>query len=180
MVEVEAVEEDVEVSTDEEEEIGGRSVANPEGAKTCSCQDGVQSCPLDGKCLTECIVYKATLTADDGEVKTYIGLTEPPFKKRLYKHNADRRKRNLEKATAMSAYYWKKKDEGVEITSTTWEMLKKCHAYKPGGKSCDLCLSEKLLIMKNKDPRSLNVRSELLNTCRHRRKFKLSLAKTVA
>ena len=36
------------------------------------------------------------------------------------------------------------------------------------------------VIMKNKDPRSLNVRSELFNTCRHRRKFKLSLAKTVA
>ena len=46
---------------------------------------------------------KVTLTANDGEVKTYIGLTEPPFKKRLYKHNADRRDRNLENSTAMSA-----------------------------------------------------------------------------
>ena len=80
-----------------------------------------------------------TLTANDGEVKTYIGLTEPTFKKRLYRQ---------------------------------------CHSYKPGRKSCDLCLSEKLLIMKNKDPRCLNVRSELFNTCRHRRKFKLSFAKT--
>ena len=83
VVEEEAVEEEVEVSTDEEEERGEGSGANPEGVKTCSCQNGVQSCPLDGKCLTKCIVYKATLTADDGEVKTYIGLTEPPFKKRL-------------------------------------------------------------------------------------------------
>ena len=33
---------------------------------------------------------------------------------------------------AMSAYYWKKKDEGVGIASTTWEMLKNCHTYKPG------------------------------------------------
>ena len=174
---IEAVDEE---AKDEEEEVGEMSVANPVSVKTCSCQNGVHSCPLDGKCLTECIVYKATLTANDGEVKTYIGLTEPPFKKRLYKHNTDRRDRNLEKATAMSAYFWKKKDEGVGIASTTWEMLKQCHSYKTGGKSCDLCLSEKLLIMKNKDPRSLNVRSALLNTCRHRRKFKLSLAKTAA
>ena len=42
------------------------------------------------------------LHVNDGEVKTYIGLTEPPLKKRLYKHKADRRDRNLEKATAMS------------------------------------------------------------------------------
>ena len=67
----------------------------------------------------------------------------------------------LEKVTAMSAYFWKKKDEGVGIASTTWELLKQFHIYKPGGKSCDLCLSEKLLIMMNKDPRNLNVRSEL-------------------
>ena len=48
------------------------------------------------QCPTECIVYKATLTANDDEVKTYIGLTETPFKKRLYKHSTDRRDRNLE------------------------------------------------------------------------------------
>ena len=91
-------------------------------------EDGVQFCPLDCKCLTECIVYKATLTANDGEMKTCIGPTEDPFKKRLY--NADKRDRNLEKATAMSAYFWKKKDEGVGIASTKWELLKQCHSYK--------------------------------------------------
>ena len=99
----EAVEEDAGVSMDEEEEMRERSVANPDSVKTCSCRDGVQSCPLDGKCLTECIVYKATLTANDGEMKTCIGPTEDPFKKRLY--NADKRDRNLEKATAMTAYF---------------------------------------------------------------------------
>ena len=37
VVEVEAVEEDVEVSTDEEEEIAERSVANSDNVETCSC-----------------------------------------------------------------------------------------------------------------------------------------------
>ena len=132
-----------------------------------------KKCPLNGECLTECIVYKATLTAADGEVKTYTGITQPPFKKRLYRHHADRRDRELEHATTMAAYYWKKKDQGVDIADTSWEILRKCHPYKPGGKTCDLCLSEKLFIMKNTDPRSLNQRSELMNTCRHRYAYKL-------
>ena len=109
---VDAVKEEAEVSTYEEEEMGEWSVVNPDGVKHAAAEM-VQPCPLDAKCMTECIVYKATLTAKDGEVKTYIGMTEPPFKKRMYKHNADRRDRNLENSTAMSAYFWKKEDEGV-------------------------------------------------------------------
>ena len=144
--------------------------------KTCSCDAGT-TCPLNGECLTECIVYKATLTAADGEIKTYTGITQPPFKQRLYKHRADRRDREkLEHATAMSTYFWKKQDQGVDIVDTSWEILRKCQPYEPGGKSCDLCLSEKLLIMRNTDPRSLNQRSELLNTCRHRSAHKLRKA----
>ena len=110
-------------------------------------------------------------------MKTYTGITQPPFKKRLYKHHADRRDREkLEHATAMSTYFWKKRDEGVDITDTSWEILRKCRPYEPGGKSCDLCLSEKLFIMKNTDSRSLNKRSELLNACRHRVAHKLHKA----
>ena len=144
--------------------------------KNCSCQAGVNTCPLNGECLTECIVYKATLTAGDGEVKTYTGLTEPPFKNRFYKHNADRRDRKFTNATTMATYFWQKKDQGIDIDSTKWEVLRKCHKYQPGGRKCDLCLSEKLLIMKNRDPRSLNKRTELMNTCRHRLKHKLCKA----
>ena len=39
---------------------------------------------------------------------------------------------------------------------------------QPGGDKCDVCLSEKLSIMKNRDTNSLNKRSELMNSCRHK------------
>ena len=91
-------------------EANGAAAANV--PKTCSCDAGT-TCPLNGECLAECIVYKATLTAADGEIKTYTGITQPPFKQRLYKHRADRRDRDkFEHATAMSTYYWKSRTRG--------------------------------------------------------------------
>ena len=44
-----------------------------------------------------------------------------------------------------------------------WEFLKLCNLYKPGSRACD-DLQEKLIIMKDRDPRYLNKRSELMNT----------------
>ena len=142
--------------------------------KNCNCRGGLNNCPLKGECLTESVVYQAKLTASDGEVKTYTGLTERPFKTRLYGHRADRANRKQENATTMATFYWEKKDKGITIETTEWEILRKCHKYQPGGRNCDLCLTEKLLIMKNQDHMSLNKRSELMNSCRHRLKYKLS------
>ena len=59
------------------------TAADDENVKNCNCQAGIENFPLNGECLTESVVYKATMTAGDGEVKTYTGLTELPFKKRL-------------------------------------------------------------------------------------------------
>ena len=39
----------------------------------------------------------------------------------------------------------KDKKENVKIE---WEILKKCNKYKSGSKRCDVCLSEKLEILK--------------------------------
>ena len=40
-----------------------------------------------------------------------------------------------------------------------------------GKKSCELCLEEKLLILKSKKEQTLNKRSELFAKCRHKNKF---------
>ena len=147
----------------------------------CNCKAGVESCPLEGKCLTESIVYKATVTADDGEVKTYTGCTEPPFKRRLYKHRSDTSNPKYSTCTKLAGYYWKKNREGVATKpgAYKWEIMKKCYPYQPGGRKCDLCLTEKLAIMKDRDPRSLNKRQELMNSCRHRWKHRLCNVKPV-
>ena len=47
----------------------------PSTDKNCNCR-ARDECPLNGKCLTKSIVYKAEITATDiGETKEYIGMT---------------------------------------------------------------------------------------------------------
>ena len=54
--------------------------------KTCNCR-AESKCPLDGKCLTTSIVYKAEITpTDTQETKEYIGITAGPFKERYNNH----------------------------------------------------------------------------------------------
>ena len=51
--------------------------------KNCNCRIKA-NCPVDNKCLTESLIYKATLqTADASE---YIGLTDNTFKTRFNNH----------------------------------------------------------------------------------------------
>ena len=101
--------------------------AADDNRKTCNCQKGIESCPLEGNCQLSAIVYKATVKASDGEVKTYTGCTDRTFKKRHYGHMADSRNRDISGNTKLAGYIWEKKDEGIEIENVKWEVLKKCH-----------------------------------------------------
>ena len=42
--------------------------------KRCNCREKT-ACPLQNKCLTECVIYRAQVTSGI-ETSTYIGLTE--------------------------------------------------------------------------------------------------------
>ena len=46
--------------------------------KLCDCRQKkkTNSCPLDDKCLTKCVVYKATVTETSNNQERYIGQTE--------------------------------------------------------------------------------------------------------
>ena len=96
---------------------------------------------LWAKCLTSAVVYKATVTASDGEVRTYTGSTDRNFKERLYEHRTDANKRSHRHNAKPAGYTWDKKDAGVDIDNVKWQLLKKCHRYEPGGRMCDVCLS---------------------------------------
>ena len=50
-----------------------------------------------------------------------------------------------------------------------------CHAtpYQHGDKVCNLCMAEKYAILTANDDALLNKRSELVNKCRHKNKYKL-------
>ena len=141
------------------------------GNKNCKCRN-TDSCPLDGLCLTTNAIYKATVTTDiPQETRTYIGLTENSFKTRYTNHNKSFRHRKYENETELSKHIWQLKDQGKEFV-IKWSIIKTAASHNPISKSCNLCLTEKpmLIIDKDKD-HLLNKRSKLVSKCRHQNKF---------
>ena len=56
----------------------------------CNCRGRPPGCPLDVACLTEELVYKATIVrTDPNHVETYTGLTGGTFKARHNNHQSD-------------------------------------------------------------------------------------------
>ena len=65
-----------------------------------------------------------------------------------------------EKVTTLSEYIWKLKDQKTPF-SIKWSVKAKAYAFSSGGKRCDLCITEKMVILLS-DPRySLNQRSKM-------------------
>ena len=141
-------------------------------SRTCNCRVKT-TCPLNGQCLTENAIYQATISNGDvGEKFPYIGLAEGEFKTRYNNHTMSFRKESYAKKTELSKKYWEiKNSKGTPTIS--WKVLTSVRAYENGQKNCNLCLTEKLFIMKNRDKNLLNSRSEISAKCRHKRKFLL-------
>ena len=56
-----------------------------------------------------------------------------------------------------------------------WIIYVFMNAYKAGDKHCDLCLSEKVIIIKNiNNPKTINKKTDVGTTCVHRRSSYLS------
>ena len=77
-------------------------------------------------------------------------------------------------STELSKYIWGLKRSSIDY-KVEWSTWNKAPAYSPAWKSCPLCLAEKLCIITADKDRTLNRRSELVSTCRRRRKYLLAL-----
>ena len=139
--------------------------------RPCNCRK--YACPLDGQCRSSAIVYKAKVeTEDTSKRREYIGMAETDFKTRFYGHESSFRNSHHRSKTTLAQYVWQLKDEG-EPFEVKWSLISKSRPYKCGTRKCDLCLSEKYEILMNKSKQTLNKRSEIASSCRHRAKFKL-------
>ena len=77
--------------------------------ENCNCQKPSE-CPLNKKCLSSNIVYKAVVTsAGEGETKEYIGMTATTFKTRYRNHKKSFNYTRYEKDTALSKHIWELK-----------------------------------------------------------------------
>jgi hypothetical protein len=138
----------------------------------CNCRNP-EECPLDKKCLAQAIVYKASVTTSIHKTpKVYFGATELPFKFRFRNHEQSFKNPNKRNDTQLAKHIWELKEKGSDF-QIKWEIQRQCSPYQCGSRRCDLCLSEKYVILLHNDRDLLNKRSELMSSCRHRAKFKM-------
>ena len=138
--------------------------------KPCNCRVPAD-CPVGNMCQKSAVIYKATVESPPADKKEYVGLSEPPFKKRFYGHTHDMK--DVKAAgTTLSKCTWSLKEANKAFT-VKWQIIRQSVPYACGTRKCDLCLCEKLEIVRNRSKNLLNKRSEIVNKCRHSRKFKL-------
>ena len=141
--------------------------------KLCNCRD-TANCPLGGRCQVSSIVYKATVATEDGnQAMHYFGLCQGTFKKRYSSHLCSFRHERYRSSTELSKYVWQLKEKGTDF-AISWSVCQKATPYSSGSKLCQLCLAEKLCIISAEPKSLLNKKTEIVSTCRHRRKFLLS------
>ena len=142
--------------------------------RSCNCRQR-EHCPLKGRCLEKTLIYKATIKAENSTT-SYIGSTESTFKERYTSHKSSFQHEKQSSSTSHSSYIWELKKKKIPY-ELTWEIMKKASPYKCGTRRCDLCLTEKLLILKSDPQVTLNKHSEIMQKCRHSNKFKLKSIK---
>ena len=135
----------------------------------CNCRGGAAKCPVGGACLTEGVIYQASVEReDDHSTETYTGLTARTFKRRLYEHTQDFNHQNRE-GTTLSKHVWGLKTQNIPH-KISWQIVARGQSFNPTSKQCILCLKEKFFIMFRPEGATLNDRNELFATCRHRLK----------
>ena len=125
--------------------------------KECNCRKKDQ-CPLDGKCLTQNVVYQATVTTQTSS-DSYVGLATN-FKERYRNH------------TTSFRHIWTLNDKNKPFT-IRWRALKQWKPYNRISNKCNLCLFEKYVITCKKNLGSLNKRNELASSCPQRTRYLL-------
>ena len=80
--------------------------------RSCNCRIK-ESCPLKGKCLHLCMVYKAEVTTNT-TYKEYYGTSEGEFKSRYNNHTQSFRYISHINNTELSKYLWTLKANGTD------------------------------------------------------------------
>ena len=104
-----------------------------------------------------------------------FGICETEFKTRLGKYKSSFKNRQKEKDIELSKYIWDLKDKNITNYSKKWPIVKQTSGYNSVTNSCNLCLSEKLVVCNFKDKdRLIKKRRDLVSKCLHENKFILS------
>ena len=141
----------------------------------CNCQ---KECHMPGECRIKSVIYQASI-AD----VTYVGMTSCEAKIRLRSHYQSFKEEGKKEDTALATHIWNnnlnKNNDGQLIKpNVKWKILRKCHTYQPGSRSCDLCVSEKVFILQQiNNPKNINKRTDVGVPCIHHRSHYLCALK---
>ena len=125
-----------------------RNILNP-NLKSYECKCRVKSSyPLNGECLTPKIIYRADVSNDANNDKTfYFGLADTPFKESCTNHAMDFKHEKYENSTKLVKCIWQLKRSAINFS------IKQSIASKVSGNPisiiCQLCLKEKLCVVLN-------------------------------
>ena len=133
--------------------------------KTCNCTKS--PCPVQGKCLTDNVVYQATVTTENEE-QTYIGMAATTFKLRLANHLTSFRYSDKRSTTTLSSYVWDLKDKGVDF-NLEWRFIGRAKTFSTVSEICNLCTLEKYHILFTPQMATLNKKEEINNWCPHKK-----------
>ena len=128
-------------------------------------------CPVQGKCLENQVIYRATVTEQSGKKHTYTGLTSNTFKSRWGGHNYTFNHEDSNQTT-LSSLTHTLREENINY-EISWEIVENAKIFNPISGICALCTREKYLIAFAPEGATLNKRSELFSSCRHKRKMLL-------
>ena len=141
----------------------------PEETKTCNCKEK-ENCPVNGKCTKTEVIYRATVTEEDGNVNTYTGITCNTFKKRWNAHTYSFNHPEANQTTLSTHTHperwqcevWHK--VGNHRTSKIIQPSKRylCTLHK-----------RKFMIAFAPEGATLNKRSEIFSSCRHKQRMLL-------
>ena len=126
---------------------------------------------MDGKFQETELIYRATVTQEIGDGNKYSGLTCNTFEKRW---NGQRYSLNHpeENQTTLSNHIHNLNNENVNF-EVKWEIIDKAKPFNPVSGICGLCTKEKFLIAFAPEGATLNKRSEIFSSCRHKQRMLL-------
>ena len=140
---------------------------------TCNCQKSKKhECPVPGACNENGVIYQAKVSTSDGKIENYVGLAKN-FKKRYSKHKRTLKSKTVDGQTTLSNYVWDRREKQLNPV-VTWHYLEKhIPDFNPISGKCKLCTREKFQIVLNPSVATLNQRTEMFASCRHKGSYLL-------
>ena len=102
--------------------------SQPQNSNTdnCNCRNK-HACPLQNKCMSKDIVYKATVTTNNTQdARHYIGMTSNTFKERCRNHIKSFTHKKYSNETELSKHVWHLKQNKTDFT-IKWSIIKKIY-----------------------------------------------------